>query len=448
LTQAHVFSAAFLLAYAYIAFASHMRGAAVWAAAGMAMAVCALAGLGVDHASLLRSVDFNILLIYSGVLLVAEVLMETGVPAWLATRLVEVAGSMGMASLLLCLLSGAVSAFLENVATVMLVAPVALELSRRMEANPVPLLICIAVSSNLQGTATLVGDPPSMILASSMNLNFNDFFYHGRPGIFFAVEAGAAASLVFVFWLFRKDRRRVPSWTCPPVSSWVPALILAGVVSALVATSFLGSGSGGGMLPGLICASGGMLSLLWHVLRHRGLLPTILRARRNEEAGVGRGWREMVRGFDFDTLALIAGIFFMVGALEEYGVMGSAASFLAGVCGQSRIAAFLAVVWGSVAISALVDNVPYVTAMLPVTRALSQSIGLAGSPLLEFGLLVGACLGGNISPVGASANIVAVSMLRRAGYRVGFGRFVKLGLPFTVLATLAGSLVLWGVWAP
>jgi Na+/H+ antiporter NhaD/arsenite permease-like protein len=447
LTQAHVFTAAFLLAYCYIAFGSKLRGAAVWAVAAAAVAVCAISGLGVDPGALARSVDINILLIFAGILLIAEVLMETGAPAWLAARLVAVSGSLGVASLLLCLLSGVVSMFVENVATVMLIAPIALELCRRMEASPVPLLICIAISSNLQGTATLVGDPPSMILASAMGLSFNDFFVHmGRPGIFFAVQAGALASTLVLWRIFRRDRRRI-SWDVhPSVTSWVPAGILAGVIAALVASSFLGPDAG--MLSGVVCAIGGSLALLWHSLSHRGLLPTILRIRPRDHLEERRGSKEIVRGFDFDTLALLAGIFFMVGALEHYGVMGSVGSFIAGISGNNPFVAFLLIVWGSVAISAFVDNVPYVTAMIPVANAVSGSLGLAGNPVLVFGLLIGACIGGNISPVGASANIIAVSMLRKAGFRVGFGGFVRIGLPFTILATLAGSIFLWGVWAP
>jgi Na+/H+ antiporter NhaD/arsenite permease-like protein len=447
LTQAHVFTAAFLLAYCYIAVGTRLRGVAVWAACALGVAVCAIAGLGVDLPHLARSVDVNILLIFAGILLIAEVLMETGVPAWLAAKLVALSGSLGLACLLLCMLSGAVSMFMENVATVMLVAPIALELCRRMEANPVPLLVCIAISSNLQGTATLVGDPPSMILASVRGMSFNDFIvYMGKPGIFFAVQAGALASLVVLGNLFGRDRRRT-SWDAhPSVTSWVPAGILVGVIAALVASSFLREGAG--MLSGLVCAAGGAFALLWHSLSHRGILPTILRVRRGDSTLESRGSKEIIRGFDFDTLALLAGIFFMVGALESYGVMDAVGRFVAGVSGNSPFAAFLILTWGSVAISAFVDNVPYVTAMLPVAAAVSRSLGLGDNPVMDFGLLVGACLGGNISPVGASANIIAVSMLRKSGFRVGFGSFVKIGLPFTILATLAGSLFLWGVWAP
>ncbi len=444
--EAGVFSAAFVLSYAYIAFASRYRGLVVWLAAAAAVTVLHASGRHPDIPGLLSAVDLNILLIFSGILMIAEVLLETGAPAWAAERLVAVSGTLGRASLLLCALSGAVSMILENVATVMILAPVALELSRRLEANPVPLLLGIAVSSNLQGTATLVGDPPSMILASAEGLSFNDFFVlDGRPGIFFAVQAGALASLV-VLWLVMGRNRRAVTWTgATRVTSWVPAAILAAVIAGLALVSLSGTL---GIESGLICAAGGVLALLWHACRYRGSLPGLLVAGRPLDGVVGRGSGRIVRSFDFDTLFLLAGVFLLAGALERYGVIASIGRTIAVLAGGGAFRAFALVVASSVLISAFVDNVPFVTVMLPAVRVISDSTGLADGRFLSFGLLIGACLGGNISPVGASANIVAVSVLRRAGYRVGFGRFVSIGLPFTLAATLAGAAVVWVFWGP
>jgi Na+/H+ antiporter NhaD/arsenite permease-like protein len=138
----------------------------------------------------------------------------------------------------------------------------------------------------------------------------------------------------------------------------------------------------------------------------------------------------------------------MVNALEAYGVMERVGGFIASAAGNDPFIAFLLIVWGAVAASAFVDNVPFVTAMIPVVRAVGESLGTTSYYYLTFGLLVGSCLGGNISPVGASANIVAVGMLKKRGFRVSFFQFAKIGLPFTIAATLAGSLFVWLIWHP
>jgi Na+/H+ antiporter NhaD/arsenite permease-like protein len=443
LNQAAVFSAAFVLIYSYVAFAHRWRGAAVWAGAGLAMLVCTVAGLAVHPVHLLSEINWNVLLIFSGILVIAEVLIEAGIPSYLAARIISVSKSYGWAALLICGLSSLISVFVENVATVMIVAPVALEVARKHRANPVVLLIGIAVASNLQGTATLVGDPPSMILAASENMSFNDFFFmDGRPGIFWAVQIGAVASFFVLYYFLGRDRGEVPRVAIPEVASWTPAWILTGVIAGLAVLSLFFPGVG--TEAGLLCLVGGLLTLGWHWIHQRRHPPV---PTGEFEKGARRNG-EILRDFDLDTLMLLAGIFFMVAALSEYGVMEIVGRFIAGVAGNNPLTAFVIIVCGSMIMSAIVDNVPFVTAMIPVTWAVVESMGGGSHYYLTFGLLVGSCLGGNISPVGASANIVAVSMLRRQGHRVSFMQFVKVGLPFTLAATAAGALFIWLVWHP
>lgn len=452
--QGLVFSIAFLLVYVYIAVFHHHRGTVVWAGAALATLVCLLSGKSVDIIGLLGGINVNVLLIFSGILLAAEVMIDSGIPARLAALLISFSRTYGMAALMICLLSSVISVAVENVATVMIVAPIALEVARKSRASPVPLMIGIAIASNLQGTATLIGDPPSMILAASENLGFNDFFFYGgRPGIFFAVQIGAVASFMVLYYFVGRNRRRVSTPEPPRVASWIPALILLFVISGLALMSVFHPGLGWGA--GLLCAAAGVISIVWHAVERRDLvwrLPWIGRSRlisdsRADRSGCRRS-RDIIKSFDRDTLLLLAGIFLMVGALERFGVMERVGIFLAGLSGDSPFAAFLMIVWGSVLISAFVDNVPFVTAMLPVVRTVGLALGTEGYLYLTFGLLVGSCLGGNISPVGASANIVSVGILRRNGHRVGFMQFVRIGLPFTVAATLAGSMFVWLVWHP
>lgn len=442
MTHALIFSVAFILVYVYIAFGSRFRGGVVWAGIGMAVATAAAAGLQVDFAGLLGDINWNVLLIFSGILFTAEVMIDAGVPAHLAGRIIAMSRNYGWAALLICGLSSVISIFVENVATVMIVAPIALEVSRRHRANPVVLLIGIAIASNLQGTGTLVGDPPSMILAASENMGFNDFFFmHGKPGIFFAVQVGAVASFFVLYHFLGRDRGAVPKVEIPPVASWVPAWILAGVIAGLAVLSLINPGVH--LTAGLLCMAGGFLSLVWYAFFRR-------RHGHKYDHCMERKTRHVVKAFDIDTLFLLAGIFFLVAALDSYGVMESAGEVLAGVAGGDPLTAYVIIVAGSMIFSALVDNVPFVTAMIPVTHALAASMGQgSGEHLyLTFGLLIGSCLGGNISPVGASANIVSVSILKKNGYDLGFWQFVRVGLPFTLAATAAGGLFIWLVWHP
>ncbi|MEN8209489.1 MAG: SLC13 family permease [Candidatus Fermentibacteria bacterium] len=447
MTSGLIFALFFIFAYVYIATAHKKRGLAIWITAGLAIVFTLIFGCFAgwsELASIAGGINFSVLLIFSGILLIAEVLIETGVPGYLAGHIVSRSKNYGHAALYLCILSSVISIFVENVATVMIVAPIALEVARKLKANPVALLVGIAIASNLQGTATLVGDPPSMILAAAENMDFNDFFFmNGRPGIFFAVQLGAIASFFVLRKFLKKDSRPLPEVTIPEVSSWFPAWILTGVILGLATLSFFFPGVG--IEAGLLCIAGGGTAVLWHAY---------FRRKSNGKRGRGehgnRRAREILRGFDWDTLFLLAGIFFMVGALEEMGVMYKIGVFLAGVSGNSPFLAFLIVVVSAIILSAFIDNVPYVTAMIPVTHAIAQTLGEAGQShyYLTFGLLIGACLGGNISPVGAAANIVSVSTLRKNGYKVSFMEFVKIGLPFTIAATAVGAAFIWFVWGP
>ncbi len=447
MTSGLIFSLFFLFAYAYIAFAHEKRGVAIWVSAILAIVFSFIFGCFAgwsELGSVVGGINFSVLLIFSGILLIAEVLIETGVPGYLAAHIVTRSKNYGHAAIYLCILSSVISIFVENVATVMIVAPVALEVAKKLKANPVVLLIGIAIASNLQGTATLVGDPPSMILAASENMNFIDFFFmDGKPGIFFAVQAGAIVSFLILSRLLNKDKRALPKLTIPEVSSWFPAWILAGVILGLAVLSFFFHGVG--IEAGLLCITGGAIAVVWHALFRRGFL-----GNKGKVNHGNRPARVILREFDWDTLFLLGGIFFMVGALEEMGVMQMVGVFLAGVSGNNPFLAFMIVIVSAVILSAFIDNVPYVTAMIPVTHAIAQTLGEGGQShyYLTFGLLIGACLGGNISPVGAAANIVSVSVLRKNGFKVSFMDFVKVGLPFTLAATAAGAAFIWIVWGP
>ena len=430
----------FSLVYVFLAVSKKYRARALWAGVlVLALLGVYVSGEGVSlwgrAASSARQVFFlinwNVMGIFAGVLLVAEFFILTKVPVLLSDILVDRSRNVGQAILLVCLLTSFVSVFVENVATVLIIAPLALQISQRLKISPVPFLIGIAIASNLQGTATLVGDPPSMILASHMKLNFNDFFiYRGRLGIFFAVQVGAVFSFVVLWLFYRKYKQPAIYIEKEKVTSWVPTIMLVAMITSLALVPVLEK-AGLHLSAGMICCTFGALTMLWAVVRDRP------------------GAWKVIRKYDYRTVAFLMGVFALVGTLglEQVGLIDDIKDFMMGLVGNSRALAFVVVVGFSVIFSAFIDNVPYLTAMLPVVTKLSAELGGdAGNPLLPFGLLVGACLGGNITPIGAAANVVAVGQLRREGYPVGFWEFAKIGLPFTIAATIPAAIFLWLVW--
>jgi Na+/H+ antiporter NhaD/arsenite permease-like protein len=378
----------------------------------------------------LSDVNWNVIGIFIGTFLVAESFTVSLVPRRLANAIVRRAKSVGVAIVLVAGLAGLLSAFVENVATVLILAPIAIEMAKRLRVSPAPFLISIAVSSNLQGTATLIGDPPSMILAAHMKLSFNDFIVlEGKPGIFFAVEIGAAASLAVLYLMFRKYTQPVGETPEEKVRSWVPTYLLVGMIGSLAVSPLLDPDFR--FLAGTICMVFGITARLWE--------------RTFSEDSTLRYVRDTLKQIDWDTTFFLIGIFVFVGVMTRAGVIERIATAAEGLIGSNVLLGFNLVVWISVVISAFVDNVPYITAMLPVTTILAGRMGLS-TYLLPFGLLVGSCLGGNITPIGAAANIVAVGYLARSGHKTSFVEFAKVGLPFTLAATAAGSAFIWLVW--
>lgn len=374
-----------------------------------------------------RAVNWNVLGIFVGMLAVADVFTKSKVPAYIAEIIVDRSRNTCWAILAICLLTSFISAFVENVATVLVIAPIALILARKMNLNPVKMMIAIAVCSNLQGTATLIGDPPSMLLAGFAKMNFMDFFvYHGRPSIFFAVELGAVLSFFVLFFVFRPQTYKVKLIPVEKVKSWVPTVLLALLIVLLALSSFLDKGFN--YAAGMLCMIFGILSLFW-------------------EKGINKGnFSECIMSLDWDTTFFLLGIFILVGSISVSGWIETIAKTLAGMIGHNVFAGYTLLVVVSVLLSAVVDNVPFLAAMLPVAIAMAAKLQV-GPSLFLFGLLIGTSLGGNMTPIGASANIVACGLLKKEGYNVKFGEFMKIGVPFTLVAVSAAYIFVWFFWS-
>ena len=416
----------FLVCYAFVGYFMN-RQKQQFALRSIYSGVCILLLTGaISFSQAINSINLNVLGVFSGTMVLSSLFIFSGVPAYLAANLVDKSKSVCMAMLLVCGLSGFISSFTENVATVLIVAPIALEIARAIKLNPVPLLIGVALSANLQGTATMIGDSPSIILAMQSGLNFNDFFWmNGKPGIFFAVELGAIGAF-FILWLFfRKYQQKPREFEIIKPKTWVPAVLMVFMVLSLVVSSFMRNKPQ--YTVGVICLSWALIGLIWHELKHRESI-------------------NLVKNLDWQTLFFLIGIFILVGSLTSTGIIDDIAKSISAFTGQNAFFAFMLIVWMSVLISAFVDNIPYTIAMIPVAKIVAANLGLSMYPFL-FGLLIGTCLGGNITPIGASCNVVTVGMLRKHGYNVKFSEFVKIGLPFTFIAVLLGSLFIWWVWS-
>ncbi len=383
-------------------------------------------GLSGIFTFIIGSVNWNVLGIFLGTLLIAEAFIESNVPALIAHFLVSRARTVGMAVLYVCIMTSFLSAFIENVATVLIVAPIALEIAKKEKISPVTFLIGLAVSANLQGTATLIGDPPSMILAGYMGYNFNQFFiFEGKLGIFFAVQVGAIISFFVLALFFRQYKAPVSSSVRPDVQSLFPTVVVLLMIVLLALSSFIDPEFSS--LGGIICMVLGIMSAVWFTVNGR------------------YNAREVIRRIDFDTIIFLSSIFILVGSLTEARLMQDMASLVLRLIGSNTFMVYTFLVWFSVLVSGFVDNVPYITAMIPVTKIIATNLGLPPH-LFIFGLLIGACLGGNITHVGASANIVSVSILKREGYLIGLKEFSKIGLPFTIAATVGSYIFVWLLW--
>ncbi len=376
------------------------------------------------------AIDFNVLLMIAGTMGLVKLFIDSKMPALLADLVMSRVPNVQMAAVALALFAGIVSAFVDNVATVLMIAPVALEICKKLETNPVPFIIGIAVSSNLQGAATLVGDTTAIMLGSYANMSFLDFFwYEGKPGIFFAVELGAVVSALILAWLFRREKGRIPkSGTRTKVEDYVPTVLLLLSIVCLIVASFIPNKPD--ITNGLICMTLFVVGLIYNYIKNK-----------NKESII-----EPLRAIDFETIGLLLGLFLMIGGITHMGVIDAAADLLAKLGGGNKFVLYTVIVWASVLISAFIDNIPYVATMLPVVTSLAGVLGMEPT-LLYFGLLSGATLGGNCTPIGASANITGIGILRKQGYTVKNGDFFRIGIPFTLAAIIPAYIYFWLIYA-
>lgn len=380
--------------------------------------------------NVLGAIDFNVILMIAGTMGLVALFIESKMPELLADLIMDKVPNVKWAAVAMALFAGFISAFVDNVATVLMIAPVALEICKKLKTNPVPFIIAIAVSSNLQGAATLIGDTTAIMLGSALDMSFIDFFwYKGYPGMFFVVEVGALLSALIIVFVFRKEKAKIPkSLNRTKVTDYVPTALLFGAILCLVGASFIPNKLN--ETNGLICCGLFIVGLIYNFIRKKNISAII----------------KPLKEIDLQTIGLLLGLFIMIGGIAEQGVIDAIANLLAKMGGGNVFLLYTVIVWASVLISAFIDNIPYVATMIPVIAGLASALNIDAT-VLYFGLLSGATLGGNCTPIGASANITGIGILRKEGYTVKNSDFFKIGIPFTLAAVVPAYIYLWFAFA-
>ena len=414
----------FIIMYALLLIFSEKR----WIIALSAALLFVILGI-LPLGNVLKAVNWNVLMMLTGTMVTVELFIQSKMPLRMAEGLLRITPNVRWAIVALSLFSGVISAFVDNVATVLMVAPVGLAVAKKIKTNPVPVIISIAVSSNLQGAATLVGDATSIMLGGYLNMSFNDFiWFHGRPGIIFSVELGALLTLFVLFWIFRRERALVNANAETRVTNYMPTILMAGTIVLLIAASQLKTKPE--YTNGYICCAIAIIGVVYELV-----------FRKNSSGAL-----DTVKAIDYKTLLLLTGLFIVIEGLSHAGVIAEIAKLFVSVGGHSKLFMYVLIVGASVIISAFVDNIPYVATMLPVVTDIAAQMGVEAY-LFAFGLLIGATLGGNITPIGASANIAGIGILQKEGYEVKTWDFMRIGLPFTLIAAISGALLNWIIWA-
>lgn len=389
-------------------------------------------------AQALGEIDWNVLMMIAGTMGTVYLFIESKMPQLMSDILISKMPNVKWAIVCISLFAGIVSAFVDNVATVLMIAPVALAFCKKVNISPVPSIICIAISSNLQGAATLVGDTTSILLAKSANLDFSDFFVDsGKPGMFWVVEAGALVSALIILVMFRKDNAKIEFNARTKVEDKFPTFLLVGTIVLLIAASFIpykdGVAEGQFYKPditnGLICIGFFIIGIIREVFFNKNYKIV----------------KDTFKEIDYYTIALLTGLFIVIGGIKSAGVIDVIGNGIAKLGSGSEFIIYTIIVWISVILSAFIDNIPYTATMLTIVPVIAADMGMEPK-LLYYGLLCGATLGGNLTPIGASANIAGIGILKKEGYEVKATTFMKYGIPFTLAAVLTGYILIWFIW--
>lgn len=377
-----------------------------------------LLGIVSPQTAFFEMIEWNVMGIYWGFMMISIIFMQSGMPAHIAGGIINRVRKEKYALIALCVLTAVISSFMANVGTVLMVAPIAIEMAKKLKSSLFPYMVAIAISSNVVTTVTMIADPPALVLAMQTGMKFFDFYwFQGRVGLGIITIFGVAAAMLSLLFIFRKMNKKITHVIERGKLDYVPTLVFIFGTLALVIGPYFG------ISPGLIGVAAGIVSLL-----------------------VGRKkLKSIMKEFDWDSFLFIAGIFIVIGSIESVGLLTDFVNLIGGV-GISNASVMLAIIiWVSVAASSFIDNVPYTILMIPMCNQLAATMGISPFPFL-FGMLIGTGIGGNITPIGATANVYACGLLEKHGYKVKLKEYLKISVPFSVIAVLAAHIALQLLW--
>jgi Na+/H+ antiporter NhaD/arsenite permease-like protein len=376
-----------------------------------------------DFEQALEYVNFDVIFLVLGMMIVIGVIEETGIFQWLAYQAYRVSG--GRAWLLvtiLMIITSVASALLDNVTTMLLMTPITIQIALAMDVNPLSLLIPEVLASNVGGISTLIGTPTNILIGAYADLSFSDFLINLTPGV---IMAQIALTLYILFRyraLFLVRGRGLSDALLEQLResgriTQPDKLRLSGFIFCIMLILFV-FGERIHLTPAVIAILGAVAMLLW-------VTPDI---------------ESMLTVVDWTTLMFFISLFIVVGAIQEVGLISIIAEAIGQFVGDNLTVATLVVIWSSAILSGVIANIPFTAAMLPVVGFLTQTIPGASNQVLFYSLSIGSAMGGNSTLIGASANLVAAGIADRAGYRISYGEFFKIGAPAMIITVAVGTL--------
>ncbi|HPS38229.1 MAG TPA: ArsB/NhaD family transporter [Candidatus Cloacimonadota bacterium] len=372
------------------------------------------------------AVDWNVIFLLIGMMMVMSVLKETGIFEYLAIKTAKAAKAKPIRIMLfIFVVTAFVSAFLDNVTTVMMLVPIALLIASELKISPVPFIITMAIGSNIGGTATMIGDPPNIMIGSATDYTFIEFIYHLTPAILIII----ASSLVLTWLLYHKkmvvtneNRARLMEYNEDNLIKNKKLLVRVLIVVGLMLTSFL--------LQSQLHLEISTIAMI------SGLILLIINNRKHVD-------QVLIHDIDWATILFFIGLFMLVESLISTGVMDIAAKKIVSSTGGSLKTTSFIILWFSGIFSAIVDNVPFVATMIPLIEKIGNGVPRELMHPVWWSLSLGACLGGNGTLIGASANVVSVGIANKNGFKISFMDFTKIGVIYTLNSLVISTLYIW-----
>jgi Na+/H+ antiporter NhaD/arsenite permease-like protein len=376
-----------------------------------------------DFEVALGYVDFDVIFLVMGMMIVIAVIEETGIFQWMAYQAYRLSrGKLWLLVTILIILTALASALLDNVTTMLLMAPITIQIALTLGINPLALLMPEVLASNVGGISTLIGTPTNILIGSYAGLGFNDFLVNLTPGVIVAL----VVLTVFIVLRYRKEFAEAGGQLSEAMRERLKErgritdpekLRKAGIIFGIMLVLFV-VGDSINLVPAVTAIMGAVAMLLW-------VSPDI---------------EEMLHVVDWTTLVFFIALFISVGALQEVGLISYIATAIGDLVGDNLTAATLILVWSAAILSGVIDNIPFTATMLPVVGYLTRTIPGAENNVLWFALSIGAAMGGNSTLIGSSPNLVTAGIADRAGYRMTYLGFLKVGLPATILTVIVGTL--------